>query len=257
MIDIHSHILPNLDDGENDVNKLLEIIKQMSQNGVKTVFATPHYLEGMYNNSSIDIKNALMNLKKLISENSISLEVKQGCEVYLTPTSHEDIIRENYCYEGTNYCLVECNVNSLESDVYRSIYHILRKGFRPILAHPERYRFIMNSTRAARELIEKDILLQVNSGSILGIYGKSVKNTAWKLLNSGKVHFIASDTHAKEIEYNLKIAYDKVVEHIDETTAELLFKIFPQKMMNNESIPKRYVDVKTPRKHKRGFFGWF
>ncbi len=256
MIDIHSHILPGLDDGENDEKKVLNIIKQMSQNGVKTVFATPHYLDGMYNNKQIDIFTATEKLKKLIQLNGIEIDLRQGCEIYLVPDSYKDLEKENYCYSETNYCLVECNINSLESDVYRNIYHILRKGYRPILAHPERYSFIMKSIRAARELIQKDILLQINSGSLLGVYGKTVKSTAWKLLNYGYAHFVASDTHAKEINYNLLDAYNKVVEHIDEKTAELLFNDFPTKLLHNESIPKFYVNISQPKRHKHGILNW-
>ncbi|MBN2828895.1 MAG: capsular biosynthesis protein [Candidatus Cloacimonetes bacterium] len=257
MIDIHTHILAGLDDGSNDQSEVLNIIKQMSQNGVKTVFATPHYLEGMYNNHDITIKNAVKDLQDKIQAENIDIKLLRGCEVYLTPNSPIDIERENLQYFDTNYCLVECNVNSLETEVYQNLFNVLRRGYRPVLAHPERYRFIMSSSKAAKELIKRDVYFQINSGSLLGLYGKKVKETAWKLVHNGYAHFVASDTHCKELEYNLKQAYDKVVEHIDETSATLLFKTFPAKMMQNESIPTFYVEVHSSSRHrKKSLFRW-
>jgi protein-tyrosine phosphatase len=115
----------------------------------------------------------------------------------------------------------------------------------------------MSSSKAAKELIKRDIYFQVSSGSLLGVYGKKVKETAWKLVHNGYAHFVASDTHGKEMEYNLKQAFDKVVEHIDETTATLLFKTFPAMLMRNEQIPIFYVEVHSRRSsHKKNLFRW-
>ena len=257
MIDIHSHILTHVDDGSNDEKAVMNIIQQMCENGVTTVFATPHYLKGMYNTDSAIISNAIDKLKALVKDKSLNIDVRKGCEVYLTPNSLDDIKREGFVYENTDYCLVECNVNSLEAEVYHNIYKVLRAGYKPVIAHPERYQFILKSTKAAKELLKNDVYFQINSGSLLGFYGNKVKGKAWNLLANGFAHFVASDTHCKETSYNLKEAYDKVVTHIDKTTADLLFNIFPKALMNNGHIPIRYVEVKShSNSRKKSLFRW-
>ncbi len=242
MIDIHTHILPEIDDGSENIETSIEQLKLMQEVGVEGVVCTPHFLRNNWHNTADIISEKFELLQNAISENNINIKLYQAAEVYLDEKSLQTIKEENFNIAGTKYVLVETSMQEFPANLYEILFQLVKDGFSPILAHPERYSTICNNIELAEEMMHKNVYLQLNAGSFLGYYGKHIRKTAWKMLERGYVHFVASDNHCKHNEYPLPLVYDVISKKIDRHTADLLTKTNPIKMLNNEKIEYFYVD---------------
>jgi len=144
--------------------------------------------------------------------------------------------------------LIETELNGFPLDMQKNVYDLIRSGYRPILAHAERYVSVMMKAHEAKDLISRSVYMQINAASLLGGYGEKVKETAWKLVNKGWVHLIGSDDHVKGEYTAFFKAKDKLTEHIDEQTAELLTNKHPKAILANKKIPFDYVIVQKEAK---------
>jgi protein-tyrosine phosphatase len=250
MIDIHTHILHNCDDGSDSLELSIEQIKNMIDKGVTDIVLTPHYMNSYVQTDAIIINKRFEELLKITQNLEVNLH--KGGEIFLNQGIDDKIISRELCIGDTSYVLVETNMGELTPDIYEILFNLVRKGLRPILAHPERYNYIMNEPEIAEDFLHKDIYLQVNAGSILGIYGKKIEKTAWFLIDNGFAHFVASDNHCKTDEYILPLAIEVIRNKIDDYTADLLTQINPQKMLNNEKI--KYFYLEKQKVQKKGFF---
>ncbi len=251
IIDIHTHILPNVDDGSDSIDKSIEFIKNSIGEGVETIFLTPHYMYGKYISSNEETSKQFDKLVAEVKKRNLDIQMFKGAEVY-TDMNYVDLIEEEKLTLGeSNYVLFETSLNSSSSDINEFVFALQRKGYRPILAHPERYSSVHSNSKILEDLMYRDVLLQINASSLLGLYGKKVKQVAWKLLHKGYAHFIASDEHCRVENDSLKEAYDKVVDHIDEFTANLLFYKNPLKIVQNKPISTFYVTVVAKHHRKR------
>ncbi len=256
MIDIHSHILPQIDDGSEDLEKSIGQLKLMEAGGIKELYLSSHYFRGHYQYSRAEYDAKLSALQVAAQANGIQIKLHSGFEVFVQPGIVDDIIEKKLTLGNSNYVLIESELNGLPIDFYQNVYPILRAGYRPILAHAERYVSIMKHPKKARELIDKDIYIQTNAGSLLGHYGEKVKHTAWTLVNNGWTHFLASDDHVR-MDYGAYFAACKLVEErVDKRSRDLLCKEFPGAISKNEKVPFNYVMVRLSRQRsKRSFFG--
>lgn len=251
MIDIHCHLLPQIDDGSDSAEKSLEQLRLMAEGGITDAFLTSHYMPGhyQYERSTYDAK--LTQLQELANQQGIKIKLHPGFEIYLHPFSLGDIQKHNLKLGDSRYILVESDLNGLPSDFYENLFPLLRKGYKPILAHAERYVSIMNKVHDAKDLIRRDVYIQVNAGSLLGLYGEKVRQTAWLLLRNGWVHFLASDDHAK-MPYG---AYFEAVEmlktELDSDITELITQDFPAKILSNEIVPYKYVYLRAVHENHR------
>jgi protein-tyrosine phosphatase len=252
MIDIHTHILPGVDDGSPDLETSLQHLRLMQQKGVTGVFLTSHYMRNMFDGDPETNRKIHFDLQNKVKENNIDIELYTGFEIFLEPGIHEKIAEQQLSLNGTKYVLVETNMSGFTSELSQILYDLVRTGWKPILAHPERYADFKHNPMIAEEFMHKNILLQINSGSLLGSYGKAIQKTAWFLIEKGYAHFLASDNHCKNGNYDLAIALDEIRNNIDDHTAKLLSVINPQKVLNNEPIEFFYV--KEIREKKKGFF---
>lgn len=242
MIDIHTHILPGCDDGSPDMETSMKKIRKMADAGIDGIVLTPHFIRNQYHNTSNVITGKFKKLKSQLKKENILLNIYQAAEVYLDSNIKKDIESEKLVIADTNYVLVETNLTDFPSDFFDILYELVKSGYRPILAHPERYADIINDPSSAEDLVHRDIYLQLNAGSLIGHYGRSVKNTAWYLLEMGFTHFLASDDHCKSEDYSLPAAMDEIRKQIDDYTVELLTVINPKKMLNNEKIDLFYLE---------------
>mgnify|MGYP006279571563 CR=1 FL=1 len=244
MIDIHTHILPACDDGSPDIDTSLHYLQILAQNKVSDVILTPHFIRNSYNNKKEIINPKFTKLKEMVYKKNIEINLHLAAEVYLEPTLIEDIKKNNFTINNSDYVLVETSFNGFPTNLLEILYQLVKDGYKPILAHPERYNeFIVNPNKA-ESFLYRDIYFQLNAGSFLGKYGKQVKNTAWSLLDKGYVHFLASDLHCKNGEYPLPIAAHLIAEKYDEYLVKLLTEINPQKLLNNEKIEIFYIKKK-------------
>lgn len=251
MIDIHCHILHQIDDGSTDLSRSVEQLKLMESGGVSDVYLSSHYFRGHYQYPREEYDAKLKALQEAAKAASLKIKLHAGFEVFVQPGIIDDIAQKHLNLGASKYVLIESELNGLPVDFYQNVYPLLRAGYKPILAHAERYVSIMKRPSKARELSDRDIYIQCNAGSFLGHYGEKVKRTAWELLDNGWVHFIASDDHVR-MDYGALFEAAKLVEErIDKTTRELLFNEYPARIGNGEKIPYSYVIVKKPSKRRR------
>ncbi len=196
-IDIHSHILPGIDDGAKDEGVALEMLRIAQNSGTRNIVATPHYVHGNTRYGYATIIEKCSKLNRLAADAGINVTVYPGCEVFICPELIE-------LYEqgliGTlaesSYMLIEFPMMSMPTYIDEVFYNLQLKGITPIIAHPERYSEIQNEVILLENYVSRGIQVQVNSGSITGTYGREAKKAALKLLEKGLVHFIASDAHS-------------------------------------------------------------
>ncbi len=242
MIDIHTHILPDCDDGSPDLQTSVKKLKIIQDAGVSDVVLTPHFLRNLYHNSADIIENRFDLLQKAVLKENLKINLHKAAEVYLDGKIIDDIEKENLFIRDTKYILVETSMTIFPDDLLETLYHLVRKGYRPIMAHPERYNNIIRNIGIAEDLMFRNVYLQLNAGSILGNNGKQVQDTAWQMLENGFVHFLASDNHCRSDEYTLPAAITEINEEFDESLTTLLTEINPRKMLNNEKIDIFYME---------------
>lgn len=251
IIDIHTHLLPNVDDGSDSMESTLKHLQVISDSGVEKVFLTPHYMLGKYANKKSEVEKQFKLLQEEVKKLKIRLEIVLGAEVYCDDTVLKQVKEENLTLGNSNYVLFETSLNDISDNSKSFIYDLQMARFRPILAHPERYSYVHAHPSIVREFMSRDVLIQVNASSLLGYHGKKVKEIAWRLVYKGYAHFVASDDHCRHSDYILKKAYYKVADKIDEKTANLLFYQNPLKVYNNEDIQTVYVEVKSPNRQRK------
>lgn len=236
MVDIHTHLLPGVDDGSLDMDNSLLFVKKMQEAGVSDCFVTPHYIIGEYDNTPEVVAEKHENLTKAITAEGYEVNVHKGVEVYLSSDIHNKIDLRHYCLGSSDYILVESAMNGFPANILEIFYHLVKKGFKPIFAHPERYIDVIKKVSLVEDLIYRNVYMQVNAGSFLGIYGEQVAKTAWDLFHKGFIHFIASDCHCHRDEYLLPVAKQLLKERYPEYASELFFDTNPRKIIENEVV---------------------
>jgi protein-tyrosine phosphatase len=197
MIDLHSHILPGVDDGASDIEESAAILKNMEQKGVKKIAATPHY--PLYKDKDFKkfIGEKVEQLKQKAEAENIEIEIFSGSEI-LVEKKLPWLLNDNklLTINDSNYLLLETHPILLPDYFPEIIHDIQAMGFKIIIAHPERYSFIQKDPTLLYDWVEiYDLKLMLNSSSILGLHGKKAQNTAEKLLDTGLCHLMSSDTH--------------------------------------------------------------
>ena len=257
MIDIHTHILHGIDDGSKNIELSVDQIKIMADSGVTDIVFTPHYIRNSYHNTEEVILPKFKELSEAVKKEGIEISLYHAAEVYLEKNIINDIKKENFRINNTRYVLVETSLSAFPADLYTILYNLVKDGYKPILAHPERYSNIGMNFNLAEDMMYRNVYLQMNAGSILGNYGAQVRKTALKMLEHGYVHFLASDNHCKSDNYVLPQAVDFIKKNYDDYFAELLTEENPRKMLNNEDIDYFYLKTENIFENKKGFFDRF
>lgn len=199
-VDIHTHILPGFCDGAADQETALCMLRIASENKTVHMVATPHFIPGASLMPFQSIVDGCRKLQTLAEKDGLDLKIHPGCEVFISPEL-PDLFEDGFIstLSYSDYILIELPMMSIPPYTELVLYKLQLKGLKPILAHPERNWEIMNRPNMLKEMIERGILVQVNSGSLAGIHGRKVKRFARQLLTEGLVHFIASDAHSADI----------------------------------------------------------
>ncbi len=196
MIDIHSHLLNNVDDGSRNVIESFTCLKMAVEAGFTDIILTPHYIEGSFENSYELIQPKIEEFRTKLEDNNIAVNIYHGNEVYISEHIGELIQNGTVArLAGSRYVLFELPMNSRLLNLHNLIMQIKETGAIPVLAHPERYGFVQENPEVLRELIAKGVLMQSNYGSIMGQYGKSAQKTIITMLKSNMIHFLGTDTH--------------------------------------------------------------
>lgn len=196
--DIHSHLIAGIDDGSKSIEESVEMVKQFALNGYKKLITTPHIMSDYYKNSPDTIFPGLEVLRKKLKEEQVDIELEAAAEYYLDEY-FVDLIQndEDIMTFGDKYVLFETSFMNKPRNLEQVIFTLSTKGYKPVLAHPERYVYLSSDFSAYQELKDKGVLFQLNFISLSGYYSPIVKKTAEKLIDAGLVDFIGSDCHGQ------------------------------------------------------------
>lgn len=195
-IDIHSHLLAGIDDGVQSLEQSEEIVLHFQQLGYTKLITTPHVISDSFKNTPDIIRNKLAELQAHLKNAKIEVEIQAAAEYYLDDYVFRLIEQESEVLTfSKKYLLFETNFLTEPLNLKEFIFMANVKGYKPVLAHPERYHYMHHDINKASDLIDRGVLLQVNINSIVGHYGSEVQSVARKLIDRGWVHFLGSDCH--------------------------------------------------------------
>ncbi len=216
FVDIHSHLLPGIDDGAKNLDDSIELISKMSSYGITNFITTPHVLGDIYPNSTDVILQKLEEVKvELKKRNMNSISISVAAEYMLDNEFFMRLKNNDILILKDNYILVEMSFFNEPFNLSDILFEIQLKGYRPVLAHPERYGFYHNNFEAFYKLKKAGVLFQLNLLSLTEHYGKNVQKTANKLINENLYDFVGTDTHHKNhLKLLEKIGAKKVKEKI-------------------------------------------
>ncbi|MEO5909168.1 MAG: CpsB/CapC family capsule biosynthesis tyrosine phosphatase [Ginsengibacter sp.] len=194
--DIHSHILPGIDDGSPDIETSLQLLQSLSDAGIQKFICTPHIIGDMYRNTPETINNALSKLKKAVLQNGMSIEISAGAE-YMLDDHFLELLRnkEPLMKLCKNYILTELSYSTAPEKLEKISFEININNYQPLMAHPERYPYYHHNYDAYYRMKELGFLLQVNLLSLTGYYGKNVAKAAKFILENKLADFVGTDLH--------------------------------------------------------------
>ena len=208
FVDIHSHILPGIDDGAKDVKTSLELISQMKKMGFSKIIGTPHTYGGLYNNTNESIKGSFDLLKKGLKAD---IEIDYASEYMIDGSLLKRIKEKSLLTLKDNYVLIEMSFISAPINLYEILFHITLNDYIPVLAHPERYLSI--DRNEFYKISKIGCKFQLNLLSVTGYYGKEVTRLSDWLLSNKLINFVGSDIHSIK---HIDSMFDKVkIDEID------------------------------------------
>jgi protein-tyrosine phosphatase len=193
-IDMHSHILPGIDDGAPTVKESIMMIRRFQALGFKKLIATPHIMADYYRNTPDIINKALDELREELVRQNIDMPIEAAAEYYLDETFETKINKGNLMTMGKDYILFELSYINYPNNIKDIIQKLNDKGLKPILAHPERYPYL-GSIENYYKIREFGCYFQLNTISLSGYYGKQTQKIAEELVDNMMIDFIGSDMH--------------------------------------------------------------
>jgi len=239
MVDIHTHILPDLDDGPATPEESLDLARVAWEAGTRTIVATPHVLNclNLANNSHIHKK--FKEFKALLKLQLPDMNLLLGSEIYFQPNLSQYANYDAATLNGTHrYMLVEFPLGDIPKGFEKELSAMARVSLVPVIAHPERNALIIGKPALVGKMLEAGVLIQINAGSLTGLFGSTVKKVAQNLLKKGWVHVIASDAHES---FNrgpdLRKAMSEAAQIIGAAAASRLVADNPRLIVEGKSLP--------------------
>ncbi len=192
-VDMHSHVLPGIDDGATTPEESLVLVRKMMELGIEKIIATPHIMADYYKNTRETINNALEVLKEALAKENIDIKIEAAAEHFFDETFDDRIERGELMIMGGKYVLFEYSFITPPPNAIPTIQKIKDKGYQPILAHPERYPYL--DLEQYRNIHDWGCDFQLNTISLTGYYGRDVKERAEMLIDNQLIDFISSDMH--------------------------------------------------------------
>ncbi len=202
-VDLHTHVLFGLDDGAKTIEKSIEMILQAEKIGVTHIVATPHY-SNIFNPTVDAIEKNFLLLTEALKKQNSHIKLLPGREINFLMIQIEKFKKDpNMLIKGSkNYALIELSRSLNKTSIIEGFFELMMAGIHPIIAHPERNFLIEREPEFIKELRERDFLMQMDAGSIIGVFGKKTKQTAWWLLQKDLIDIVSSDAHSiKHFEY--------------------------------------------------------
>lgn len=236
FIDIHTHIIPYVDDGATSWEHSIELLKQGEKDGIVAAIATPHILSENDYKIEKDIISKFGELKKLAKDKGLKMKLFLGSEIYVQPdmtlTHQISTINNN-----NKYFLVEFPMTSIPRFVAEKFFSFIVDDKIPVIAHPERNIGFQKKPNLAYEFVQRGALLQINARSISGKHGERARLVAHKLISNNLAHFVASDCHdPNRRSMTLKESFDIAAKNWGSSMAKLLFFENPKLLINGQKI---------------------
>lgn len=199
MIDIHTHILPGLDDGAANWNDALNMARAAVSEGITTIIATPHHANGTYTNAAVDVAEHTHAINEQLIAAGVPVTIRTGQEIRV----HDGLLdawyrRELLTLADSSYVLIEMPSSRIPKTMIELIHEFNVLNLKPIIAHPERNAEVTQHPERLAELIDAGAYAQMTTHSLLGGFGKRIEQHAWSLMKSGHIHIVSSDAHHVE-----------------------------------------------------------
>ncbi|PWJ36096.1 tyrosine-protein phosphatase [Sediminitomix flava] len=211
QVDVHSHLIPGIDDGAANLEESIEMIKTFSNMGFRKIITTPHVMEDYFKNSPEIILNGLDQLRNEVYRQGIDIRIEAAAEYYLDEFFIKKLKNEEELLTigEEKYILFETSYMTANAFLDEAIFLMQSQGLKPIMAHPERYVYLYGNYERLKSFHERGVLLQVNALSFLGYYSKDAQKVAQQLSDDGLIAFVGSDCHkAKHLEWYQKLESD-------------------------------------------------
>ncbi|MGA7326100.1 MAG: CpsB/CapC family capsule biosynthesis tyrosine phosphatase [Rhodomicrobium sp.] len=245
MIDLHSHLLPSIDDGAEDVHTALAMARAYVNQGVKYVACTPHILPGVYHNSGPRIRAAIALMQSRLNEAGIALRLLAGSDNHMVPNFAEGL-RSGHLLTlaGSRYVLVEPPHHVAPARIAEFFFDLILTGYAPILTHPERLSWIESKYEVLKQLAARGVWMQITCGSLRGSFGRRARYWSERLLADGLVHVLATDAHNMTTRRpDLLEGYREAERHVGEEEARHLVltrpsAVFSRHLPDDLPMPK-------------------
>lgn len=238
MVDIHSHIINNIDDGSRSLDESISILKNMQDAGFTEIVFTPHYiLDSKYQNTIKEKKEKLKLIEKKLKEENINLKLYIGNEIFIDSQISKEIGKNAYPINNSKYILLELPMSGEFNNSLGIISGLISQGYKVVLAHPERYETVIKDINILDEYKSLGVIFQSNIGSIFGMYGKDVKKTIKKLFKRKYIDLLSSDIHHKSYNYDYFYKIEKKLKkyYTEDEIKDLLINN-AKKIINNKNI---------------------
>jgi tyrosine-protein phosphatase YwqE len=195
--DMHSHLLPGIDDGVQDLEESLSLIRQLRELGYEKLITTPHVMGDFYQNTPAIIEERLATVREAVAAEGLAVTLEAGAEYYLDEWFPGKLDRGEVQAFGDNYLLFETAFMTQPHQLFKSIFDMKLKGYKPIFAHPERYLYLQNDHDQATQIYEQGVYFQLNLNALCGYYGPAAKQLAEHLIAEEMVDFVGTDAHGQ------------------------------------------------------------
>lgn len=193
--DVHSHLVPAIDDGSKSVEDSLQMIRAFRDLGYKKIITTPHIMGDFYRNTPTTILGGLETVKEAMKAEDLTMEMGAAAEYYLDFDLERKLDTEKLLTFGNNYLLFEISYMNPPDSLFHVIFKMQTLGYKPVLAHPERYNFWHNEFEKYEAFIDKGVHLQLNINSLTGYYSMGTKKIAERMIDNKMITFLGSDCH--------------------------------------------------------------
>ena len=241
MVDIHCHILPEVDDGAWDMEAAVAMAKIARDSGVKKIITTPHFKGEPAALESVGLfRHQLRLLQSRLKRESVEVELLPGAEVLCVPQTMELAQTGRLPTLGTGrYVLTEFYFDASAGFMDETLHGLRQMGYLPVVAHPERYGVVQRDPELAARWFHRGIVLQVNKGSVLGAFGRRAEDAAVRMLCRGNAHIIASDAHSPEVRTtDLQPVRHWCMDHLGQAYTKILLEDNPGRIAAGKPMCK-------------------
>lgn len=194
-VDVHSHLIPGIDDGAETMEESLQMLQRFEELGFKKVITTPHVMSDHYRNTPEIILGGLEKVRSAAKGAGLKIEIEAAAEYYLDDAFEGLLERAGFLTFGNRMVLFELPFIGEPANLNRAIFDMQLAGYKPVLAHPERYTYWHQDFEKYQELHDKGVILQVNMNSFSGAYSPEVQKVAFKMAERGLIGLLGSDCH--------------------------------------------------------------